>query len=74
MLKEAVILEDRFLYMEPPRVYQPVRQCLGYVLLQSGSLQQAEAVRSSWRSSQCLTIPSKDQQLEPNGDVQGFDE
>jgi hypothetical protein len=28
----------------PPRQYQPVRECLGWVLLQQGQLQQAEQV------------------------------
>ena len=37
-------IEDNFTYMEPPRVYQPVRQCLGYVLASSGRLQEAEQV------------------------------
>ena len=37
-------IEDAFLYMEPPRVYQPVRQCLGYVLLESGHPKEAEQV------------------------------
>lgn len=43
-LKAAVAIEDSFAYMEPPRVYQPVRQCLGYVLLQDGQLKEAEQV------------------------------
>lgn len=28
----------------PPRQFQPVRECLGWVLLQQGDLQQAEKV------------------------------
>jgi hypothetical protein len=31
--------------MEPPRVYQPVRQCLGFVLLQANELAKAQEVR-----------------------------
>lgn len=31
-------------YTEPPRQYQPLRQCLGWVLLQQGRLREAEQV------------------------------
>lgn len=40
-LRAAVEIEANFAYMEPPRVYQPVRQCLGYVLLHNGQLDEA---------------------------------
>ena len=33
-------------YMEPPRLYQPVKHCLGYVLMQAGNHQKAAEVRS----------------------------
>lgn len=40
-------------YMEPPRLYQPVRQCLGAVLLRLGRAAEAELV---WHTqiSACL--------------------
>ena len=31
-------------YMEPPRLYQPVKHCLGYVLMQAGNPQRAAEV------------------------------
>ena len=31
-------------YMEPPRLYQPVKHCLGYVLMQVGNHQKAAEV------------------------------
>lgn len=31
-LEEAREVEDQMSYMEPPRLYQPIRHCLGYVL------------------------------------------
>lgn len=40
-LDEAVGLEERLGYMEPPRLHQPVRQCLGWVLLQAGKVAEA---------------------------------
>lgn len=43
-LREAVDIEAKFAYMEPPRVYQPTRQCLGYVLLQANQPAEAEKV------------------------------
>ena len=45
-LQSAVKIEDAFAYMEPPRVYQPIRQCLGYVLLQGNRVEEAVEVRS----------------------------
>ena len=38
-------VEDGMGYMEPPRLYQPVRHCLGRVLLSAGRLTEAEQVR-----------------------------
>ena len=32
LLEEAAAIEDAMAYMEPPRWYQPIRHCLGYVL------------------------------------------
>ena len=31
-LEAAKEIEDGMSYMEPPRLYQPIRHCLGYVL------------------------------------------
>jgi hypothetical protein len=47
----------------PPRQYQPMQECLGWVLLQQGKLKQAEQVRTTCivlsTASACLggTIP-----------------
>jgi hypothetical protein len=44
-MRGAVALEDGMGYMEPPRMYQPSRQCLAYVLLKgTGKPQEAEQV------------------------------
>lgn len=32
-MRLAVAVEDEMGYMEPPRLYQPLRQCLAYLLL-----------------------------------------
>lgn len=50
-LTTAVDIEDSFAYMEPPRVYQPVRQCLGYVLLEDRQYQEAEEVLAPFCST-----------------------
>ena len=50
-LQAAVEIEDNFAYMEPPRVYQPIRQCLGYVLLESDEVEAAEKVCWHYLSS-----------------------
>jgi tetratricopeptide (TPR) repeat protein len=44
LLGEAVSLEDRLGYEEPPAWYQPVRLSLGAVLLRAGQAAEAEAV------------------------------
>lgn len=44
-MEEAVVVEDSMGYMEPPRLYQPVRHCLGHVLLSDGRPAEAEQVR-----------------------------
>jgi tetratricopeptide (TPR) repeat protein len=44
LLEEAVRLEDRLRYMEPPDWYYPVRHSLGAVLLAAGRATEAEAV------------------------------
>uniref|UniRef100_A0A7S0RGC8 KIF-binding protein n=1 Tax=Pyramimonas obovata TaxID=1411642 RepID=A0A7S0RGC8_9CHLO len=50
-VKEAVLLEDALSYMEPPYVLQPVRQCLGKLLLDLGRLPEAEeAYRADLRT------------------------
>ena len=41
--EQAVALEDKLLYSEPPYWYYPVRQSLGAVLLAAGRLDEAEA-------------------------------
>lgn len=43
-LRQAVALQDRLRYMEPPPWYFPERQALGAVLLRAGRPKQAEAV------------------------------
>jgi tetratricopeptide (TPR) repeat protein len=43
-LREAVQIEDRIPYDEPPGWHAPVRQTLGAVLLDAGRVQEAEAV------------------------------
>ncbi|CAD7699817.1 unnamed protein product [Ostreobium quekettii] len=49
-MAEAVNVSDALGYMEPPREHQPSRQCLGWVLLQAGRPDEAEAVyrRDLW--------------------------
>ncbi|MCR6633034.1 MAG: tetratricopeptide repeat protein [Magnetospirillum sp.] len=42
--RQAVVLEDRLTYMEPPWWYYPVRQSLGASLMQAGDAKGAEAV------------------------------
>jgi len=42
--EQAVALEDRLAYSEPPYWYYPVRQSLGAVLLAAGKLDEAETV------------------------------
>eukprot|EP00878_Enallax_costatus_P018958 GHUV01019985.1.p2 GENE.GHUV01019985.1~~GHUV01019985.1.p2 ORF type:complete len:277 (+),score=101.10 GHUV01019985.1:1608-2438(+) len=54
LMREAVAVEDALGYMDPPRVHQPSRQCLGWLLLQSGQLDEA------WK------VYSKDLQQHPN--------
>lgn len=56
-LREAVEIEDGFAYMEPPRVYQPVRQCLGYVLLRAEKLEDAEKVRGAGNRKETTFFP-----------------
>jgi hypothetical protein len=51
-MRGAVALEDGMGYMEPPRMYQPSRQCLAYVLLKvTGKPQEAEQVGTQDLSS-----------------------
>ncbi|WIA40430.1 hypothetical protein OEZ86_013787 [Tetradesmus obliquus] len=45
-LREAVGVEDGLGYMEPPRLHQPLRQCLGWLLLHAGQLEEAASVYS----------------------------
>ena len=44
VLRAAHELEAGMGYMEPPRLYQPVKHCLGYVLMQAGNPQKAAEV------------------------------
>ncbi len=46
VLRAAHEMEAGMGYMEPPRLYQPVKHCLGYVLLQAGNPQKAAEVSS----------------------------
>ncbi len=41
-----MVIEDGMGYMEPPRLYQPVRHCLGRMLLSDGRLAEAAQVRA----------------------------
>jgi tetratricopeptide (TPR) repeat protein len=43
-LQAAIQLQDKIPYMEPPYFYMPLRQRLGAVLVEQGSLKEAEAV------------------------------
>jgi tetratricopeptide (TPR) repeat protein len=43
-LREAVVIEDRIPYQEPPGWHAPVRQTLGAALLDAGQPKEAEAV------------------------------
>ena len=43
-LQTAAAIEDTMQYMEPPRMYQPTRQCLGYVLLEQKRFAEAQEV------------------------------
>jgi tetratricopeptide (TPR) repeat protein len=58
-LKEAVELQDRLIYDEPPPFHYPVRESLGGALLRAGWLEEAEAVfrdglRKSLRNGRML--------------------
>ena len=44
VLEAAHEMEIGMGYMEPPRLYQPVKHCLGYVLQQAGNYQRAAEV------------------------------
>ena len=44
LLEQAVAVEDGMGYMEPPRLYQPVRHCLGRLLLSAGRPAEAAQV------------------------------
>lgn len=43
-LRQAVVLEDQLLYMEPPEWILPVRHPLGAILLEAGKVDEAEEV------------------------------
>ncbi len=43
-LRQAIALEDRLRYMEPPEWMQPVRHTLGAVLMSAGRFEEAEKV------------------------------
>lgn len=49
-LRAAVDVEASGGYYEPPRQYQPIRQCLGWALMQSGDLAGAAEVRGGVRA------------------------
>ncbi|KAK9824022.1 hypothetical protein WJX72_007032 [[Myrmecia] bisecta] len=44
VLQAAAELEDQLAYMEPPRLFQPVRQCWGHVLLNATKPGEAQQV------------------------------
>jgi hypothetical protein len=46
-LRDALGIELGMGYMEPERLWQPVRHCLAYVLLRAGQAQAAAEVRAS---------------------------
>ena len=53
-LEAAKEVEDGMSYMEPPRLYQPIRHCLGYVLSNvTGDHAGAEQVNCSPSSLLC---------------------
>ena len=43
-LRQALTIEDKLLYDEPPAWHAPVRQTLGFMLLNSGQAAEAETV------------------------------
>jgi hypothetical protein len=43
-LRRALAIDGSFGYTEPPRQYQPLKPCLGWLLLQQGRLGEAERV------------------------------
>ena len=49
-------MEDSLQYMEPPQLYQPVRHCLGYVMLLKGNPAAAEKVRCQPQSTSDKTL------------------
>ena len=57
-LRDALAIELGMGYMEPERLWQPVRHCLAYVLLLSGQAQTAAEARRS-RSSDPVHAPWK---------------
>ena len=59
-LEEAKILEDQMSYMEPPRLYQPIRHCLGYVL---SNITQ-DHVRAEQVCHKLLKMPTRGLQLQ----------
>ncbi|KAK3255490.1 hypothetical protein CYMTET_35330 [Cymbomonas tetramitiformis] len=77
-LRKAVALEDSLPYMEPPFMHQPVRQCLGLVLLAAGRLADAERVyledldehpNNGWSLIGLLQIQQRRQSLHTSEEV-----
>ncbi|WIA39815.1 hypothetical protein OEZ86_005868 [Tetradesmus obliquus] len=46
-LRQALFIDGGFGYTEPPRQYQPLKPCLGWLMLQAGRLEEAERVYAS---------------------------
>lgn len=55
-LERALAVEDSLQYMEPPQLYQPVRHCLGYVMLLNGDPAAAEKVRCQQHSTSDIVL------------------
>ena len=67
-LEAAKEVEDGMSYMEPPRLYQPIRHCLGYVLSNvTGDHAGAEQVGSSFPSLLCAAAVAELQPCFANG-------
>ncbi len=50
-MKAAAAIEDGMGYMEPPRLYLPVRHCLGALLIGVGRAKEAEEASAFFRVS-----------------------
>lgn len=64
-LEEAKGIEDGMSYMEPPRLYQPIRHCLGFVL--SNVTQDHAKAEQVISSVTCLLCKHDDSALQGHG-------